>query len=74
MSDSEDEVQSRTVKITVVGEPSTGKVSKSFIYNFILFHTKIVWPFVHCKFKQSCSIRSVSMFCMPQSVSIFFLN
>lgn len=30
MSDSEDEVQSRTVKITVVGEPSTGKVSKRF--------------------------------------------
>lgn len=28
MSDSEDEVQSTTVKITVVGEPSTGKVSK----------------------------------------------
>lgn len=50
MSDSEDEVQSRTVKITVVGEPSTGKVSKIFIYSFILFHTKIVQPFVDCKF------------------------
>lgn len=27
MSDSEDEIQSRTIKITVVGEPATGKVS-----------------------------------------------
>ncbi|XP_026327153.1 ras-related protein Rab-28-like [Hyposmocoma kahamanoa] len=32
MSDSEDEVQSRTVKITVVGEPSTGKTSLCLRY------------------------------------------
>lgn len=33
MLDSEDEeVQCRTVKITVVGEPSTGKVSTPIVY------------------------------------------
>lgn len=33
MSDSEDEeVQSKPVKITVVGEPSTGKVSTQHFY------------------------------------------
>lgn len=36
MSDSEDEeVQSKSVKITVVGEPSTGKVSTLYFVNFI---------------------------------------
>lgn len=28
MSDNEDEVQGKTVKITIIGEPSTGKVSQ----------------------------------------------
>lgn len=30
MSDTEDEEVQRSVKITIVGEPSTGKVSKHF--------------------------------------------
>lgn len=37
MSDSEDEVvQSKTIKITVVGEPSTGKVRVYYLFNSIL--------------------------------------
>lgn len=45
MSDSEDEVQSRTVKITLVGEPSTGKVSISvYLYLSNISNSKMSWP------------------------------
>lgn len=37
MSDSEDDTQSRTIKITIVGEPATGKVSQCWRYlSFII--------------------------------------